>query len=80
MKTPSDIILRQLGLDDSLVDYRDHEPQTTLEKIVDGAKGRRDLDMQTTVELEEGIARTIAWQREVYGLPAAARREVAGVR
>jgi dTDP-glucose 4,6-dehydratase len=80
MKTPSDIILRQLGLDDSLVDYRDHEPQTTLEKIVDGAKGRRDLDMQTTVDLEEGIARTIAWQREVYGLPAAARREVAGVR
>ena len=68
MKTPSDIILRQLGLDDSIVDYRDEEPHTTLEKIVDGSKGERDLDMRTTVDLEEGIARTIAWQREVYGV------------
>lgn len=66
MKTPSDIILRHLGLDDVLVEYRDEEPQTTLEKIVDGSKGARDLDMRTTVDLEEGIARTIAWQREVY--------------
>jgi dTDP-glucose 4,6-dehydratase len=66
MKTPSDIILRQLGLDDSKVEYRDEEPQTTLEKIVDGSKARHDLDMKTTVDLEEGIARTIAWQREVY--------------
>jgi dTDP-glucose 4,6-dehydratase len=68
MKTPSDIILRQLGLDDSLVEYREVEPQTTLEKIVDGSKGQRELDMKTTVGLEEGIARTIAWQREVYGV------------
>ena len=68
MKTPSDIILRQLGMDDSLVEYREHEPQTTLEKIVDGEKGKRDLDMRTTVGLEEGIARTIAWQREVYSV------------
>ncbi|MGI8827581.1 MAG: NAD-dependent epimerase/dehydratase family protein [Chloroflexota bacterium] len=68
MKTPSDIILRQLGLDDSRVIYREHEPQTTLEKIVDGGKGQRDLDMATTVGLEEGISRTIAWQRQVYGV------------
>jgi len=66
MKTPSDIILTQLGLDDSKVMYRDEEPQTTLEKIVDGSKARRDLDMETSVDLAEGIARTIAWQREVY--------------
>lgn len=68
MKTPSDIILQQLGLDDSKVEYRDEEPQTTLEKVVDGRKGQRDLDMRTTVNLEEGIARTIAWQRGVYGV------------
>jgi dTDP-glucose 4,6-dehydratase len=66
MKTPSDIIRCQLGLDETLVEYREEEPQTTLEKIVDGSKGQRDLDMKTTVDLEEGIARTIAWQREVY--------------
>jgi dTDP-glucose 4,6-dehydratase len=68
MKAASDIILRQLGRDDSAVEYREEEPRTTLEKIVDGEKGGRDLDMRTTVDLEEGIARTIAWQREVYGV------------
>jgi dTDP-glucose 4,6-dehydratase len=68
MKTPSDIILRQLGMTDANVVYRDEEPQTTLEKVVDGSKGQRDLDMRTTVELEEGIARTIAWQRTTYGV------------
>lgn len=68
MKTPSDIILRRLGMDDSLVTYRELEPQTTLEKIVDGRKAQRELGMRTTVGLEEGIARTIDWQRQVYGV------------
>lgn len=68
MRTASDIILRLLGKDDSLVEYRDVEPQTTLEKVVDASKAERDLEMRTTVDLEEGIARTIAWQREVYGV------------
>jgi|SRR5579884_2009141 len=68
MKTPSDIILQQLRMDDSLVTYRDEEPQTTLEKVVDGSKAQRDLGMRTTVGLDEGIARTIEWQRGVYGV------------
>ena len=35
-------------------------------KKVDCAKARRDLKHQTTVKLEEGIAQTIAWLRDVY--------------
>ncbi len=66
MKTASDIILEQLGLDDSLVDYRDVEPFTTRDKVVDNAKATQDLGMRTTVDLDEGISRTIEWQRSVY--------------
>jgi dTDP-glucose 4,6-dehydratase len=67
MKKTSDIILSYLGKDDSLVEYRDVEEATTLEKKVDASKAVRDLGHQSTVTLEEGIPRTIDWQKEVYG-------------
>ncbi len=67
MKRASDIILSYLGKDDSLVEYRDLEETTTLEKRVDVTKAVRDLKHQSTVTLEEGIHRTISWQKEVYG-------------
>lgn len=68
MKTPSDLILQQLGKSDTgLVEYRETEPHTTRDKRVNAEKARRELDHRETVGLEEGIARTIAWQREVYG-------------
>ncbi len=67
MKQASDIILNYLGKDDSLVEYRDLEEATTLEKKVDASKAVRDLGHQSTVTLEEGIPRTINWQKEVYG-------------
>src|SRR5581483_6585814 len=35
MKSASDIILAQLGQDDSRVIYKDREPQTTVDKLVD---------------------------------------------
>ncbi|MCK4788357.1 MAG: NAD(P)-dependent oxidoreductase, partial [Desulfobacteraceae bacterium] len=66
MKRVSDIILNYLGKDDSLVTYRDLEKATTLEKKVDISKAVRDLRQKSTVSLEEGITRTIDWQREVY--------------
>jgi dTDP-glucose 4,6-dehydratase len=67
MKTVSDIVLRQLGKPDDLVTYLGPEAHTTRDKLVTAEKARRDLDHHETVGLEEGIARTIAWQREVYG-------------
>jgi len=66
MKRVSDIILGYLGKNDSLVEYRDIEEATTLEKKVDIAKAVRDLGHQSTVSLEEGIRRTIDWQKGVY--------------
>ncbi len=67
MKRVSDIILNYLGKDDSLVEYGDVEQATTLEKKVDISKAIRDLGHQSSVALEEGIPRTICWQKEVFG-------------
>jgi len=66
MKRASDIILNYLNKDDSLVEYRDVEEATTLEKKVDISKTVRDLGHKSTVSLEKGIAKTIEWQKEVY--------------
>jgi dTDP-glucose 4,6-dehydratase len=67
MKHVSDIILNYLGKDDSLVAYRDEEEATTLDKKVDTSKAARDLGHESTVSLEEGIARTVEWQKGIYG-------------
>ena len=68
MKQVSDIILKYLGKDDSLVEYKDRQDDTTLLKIADYSKAVRDLGHENTVSLEEGIPRTIDWQKEVYGI------------
>lgn len=67
MKYASDIVLKYLGKDDSLVEYRDVEEATTLEKKAATSKAIRDLRHQSMVSLEDGIARTIEWQKKVYG-------------
>ena len=68
MKQASDIILKYLGKDDSLVEYKDRQDDTTLLKLVDASKAERDLGHQSTVSLEEGIPRSIEWQKGVYGI------------
>jgi dTDP-glucose 4,6-dehydratase len=66
MKQVSDLILGYLGKGDNLVEYRDVEEATTLEKKLDVSKAIRDLGHRNTVSLEEGITRTIEWQKMVY--------------
>jgi len=66
MKTASDIILDYLHLDDSLVEYREAEMATTVDKIVDATKSIIDLGHIATVDLKDGIRRTIEWQKGVY--------------
>ena len=68
VKTLSDLILAAVGIDDSLVEYKEAEPFTTRDKRVDVTKALRDLRHAPQVSLEEGIARTVAWMREAYGL------------
>ena len=64
----SDLTLKVTGADARLVEYRDSEILTTRDKRVDVSKAVRDLGHRTTVSLEEGMRRTVAWMREFYRL------------
>jgi dTDP-glucose 4,6-dehydratase len=68
VETISSTILKVLERDDSIVDYADPEPMTTKDKIVDNSRMLRDLGTLAETTFEEGIRRTINWQRQVYGL------------
>ena len=67
MKSASDLILKKLGKDDSRVTYKEGEPFTTKDKVVDVSKAVRDLNHRSTVPLEEGLSRTLDWMAKVYG-------------
>jgi len=66
MKEVSDTILKILGKDDSLVNYESVEKHNALNKIADNTKAKGDLGYRTNVSLEEGLKRTIEWQKKVY--------------
>ena len=66
VKTLSDLILRNVGISDDLVEYKEAEPFTTKDKKVDVTKAVRDLKHSPEIPLEVGVARTVAWMREVY--------------
>ncbi len=68
IKTISDMILAGTGRDDRRVEYVDFEVHNTRDKKATTARAEAELGHHETVGLDEGIARTIAWQREVYGV------------
>ncbi len=70
IKAYSDLILRTVGRDDSLVTYKDAEPFTTKTKSVDCSKAVRDLQHDPKVTPEEGIRRTVEWMKQQYGVTA----------
>lgn len=67
MKQVSDLVLRLAGKTDRLVTYQEIEPATTVAKRVDATRAVEELDHRPSVDLEDGLQRTIAWQRKVYG-------------
>lgn len=64
----ADIIWDYAGADRSLIQYKESEILTTKSKKVDISKAARDLDHKLTVNLEEGVKRTINWMKEYYGI------------
>lgn len=64
----SDMILRTLGMDDSLVTYLPEDRHNVTNKRPDISKAVRGLGHRNTVTLEEGIPRTLEWMQEVYGV------------
>jgi len=68
IKTLSDLILAEVGIGDDLVTYQEAEPFTTRNKRVDVTKAVDDLGHESRVSLAEGVALTVAWMRQVYGV------------
>jgi len=66
IKEYSDLVLKAVGVDDSLVTYKKAEPHTTKVKHMDFAKAVKDLKHDPTVPPEEGIKRTVEWMRSYY--------------
>ena len=65
MEEASNLILEILGTDDSLVTYKPAERYTTATKLPDSSKAIRDLDHKPSIDLREGLTRTIAWMRRL---------------
>ena len=66
VKYVSDLILKNIGKDDSKVTYKEGEPFTTRIKTPDASKARKDLNLELTVSPEEGVRRTVAWFKKLY--------------
>lgn len=66
IKAYSDLVLKIVGRDDSLVTYKDAEPFTTKTKPVDCSKAIKDLNHNPKVNPEEGIRRTVEWMKDLY--------------
>ena len=62
----SDLVLKAVGIDDSIVTYEDAEPFTTNIKTIDCSKAVKDLKHDPKVTPEEGIQRTVEWMKSIY--------------
>lgn len=67
IKSVSDIILKYLKKDDSLVSYKDFDKMTTRNKKLDSSKAYKAFNFEPKIKLEEGIPLTIDWMKEKYG-------------
>ena len=65
IKEYSDLVLREVGRDDSIVTYKEAEPFTTKVKQMDFSKAVRDLGHDPKVTPEEGIKRTVEWMKSI---------------
>ena len=63
----ADLILKHTGADKDLVTYADSEILTTKDKKVNVDKAIRDLNHSNSIDLDEGVRRTIKWMKEYYG-------------
>lgn len=66
IKEYSDLILKAVGKDDSLITYEEAEPFTTRIKTMDFSKSIRDLRHDPKIAPKEGIKRTVEWMKWYY--------------
>ena len=68
IKILSDIILNYLDRNDHLVNYSDEDFHNVHDKKADNSKSKRDLDHNPKVSIDEGIKKTIEWQKKAYNV------------
>ena len=66
IKEYSDMVLDAVGIDDSLVTYKEAEAFTTKVKTMDFSKAIRDLKHDPKITPEEGIKKTVDWMKWYY--------------
>jgi len=66
IKYISDLILKYLEKDYLKVTYEEAEPFTTKIKTPDSSKAKRDLDFKVTIQIEEGLQKTVEWFKKLY--------------
>ena len=62
----AELILKYTDADKNLVTYADSEVLTTKDKKVNVDKAIRDLNHSNSIDLDEGVRRTIKWMKEYY--------------
>jgi len=65
----SDLVLQSTGADPGLVTYLAEDKHNTVSKRPDISKARKDLNHNPHILLEEGLPKTIAWMKNIYGQP-----------
>jgi len=66
IKDYSDLVLKTVGIDDSIVTYKEAEAFTTKVKTIDFSKAIKDLNHNPVVDPAEGIRRTVEWMKWFY--------------
>ena len=68
IKEYSDMVLDAVGIDDSIVTYKEAEAFTTKVKTMDFSKAIKDLKHDPKIPPEEGIKKTVEWMKWNYRL------------
>ena len=66
VKEMSDLVLQEVGIDDSLVHYLPEDKHNVVNKRPDIEKAREAFDHNPQITLEAGIPRTVDWMKKVY--------------
>jgi dTDP-glucose 4,6-dehydratase len=66
VKELSDLILKHIGADDSLVNYLPEDKHNVLNKKPDIEKAKKAFGHNPKIVLEEGVPTTIDWMRSIY--------------
>jgi len=64
----AELVLEATGADPGLARFEGEEAFTTRVKLVDFSRARRELGHDPQVDIREGVARYVAWARQVYGV------------